>query len=153
MSIGPPSAVARLEAGDSFSLSQYYGDRAVKSVTVDGWRAAVRVTVDVLSRIRSSDGQWNDYADEDIDDADLVFTGVREVVWTPAGPIPNDLLNHMVAGRRSRNRRDLGDGQEMDRRPRPFDVTSGASPTGHAVKESAPRADHRAQLIARRLGR
>ena len=83
-----------------FLRTLYYGDRAVKSVTVDGWRAAVRVTVDVLSRIRSSDGRWNHYADEDIDDADLVFTGVREVVWTPAGPIPNDLLNHIVAVRR-----------------------------------------------------
>jgi hypothetical protein len=84
---------------DAFLRTLYYGDRAVTAIRLDGWRDVVRVTVDTLSRIRSDDGFWHFYTDEDIADAELVFTGVTEFSLVPPGPIPNDLLNSITATR------------------------------------------------------
>jgi uncharacterized protein DUF6258 len=73
----------------------YLGDRSCKAILIDGWAKSVAVQVDVISRIRSSSGNWEFYADEDIPDGRLVFTGVRSIRWAPVGPVPNDLINEV----------------------------------------------------------
>lgn len=71
----------------------YLGDRACKGITIDGWNARVSIHVDVVSRIRSKNGRWDHYTDEDIVDGRLVFTRVRALRMDPSGPIPNDFIN------------------------------------------------------------
>jgi hypothetical protein len=73
----------------------YLGDRSCKAILVDGWAKRVAVQIDVISRIRSSSGNWDYYQAEDIVDGSLVFTGVRSVRWDPVGPLPNDLINEV----------------------------------------------------------
>jgi hypothetical protein len=73
----------------------YLGDRACKGIVIDSWNKQVAVHVDVVSRIRSATGTWDYYADEDIKDGRLVFTGVSMLRFDPAGPIPNDLIDEI----------------------------------------------------------
>lgn len=73
----------------------YLGDRSCKGLLIEGWKGRVCLHVDVISRIRSPSGTWDYYAEEDITDGRLVFTGVRSVGLEPSGPLPNDLINEI----------------------------------------------------------
>ena len=70
----------------------YLGDRAVKALHIDGWERTVKIQIDVISRIRSKDGHWNFYTDEDIEDGFLVLTGVTFFTLAPPGAIPSDFV-------------------------------------------------------------
>lgn len=72
--------------------SLYFGDRACKSIFIDGWRNRVIVQVDCLSFLRPGTKTWDFYADQDIVDALLVFDGVMSFSCTPSGPVPNDYI-------------------------------------------------------------
>ena len=76
-----------------FLRTLYLGDRACKSITIDGWTATVRVQIDCVSRVRDPSGLWNFYTDEDIQDASLVFGDVHMIALEGGGYIPNDLIN------------------------------------------------------------
>ena len=71
----------------------YLGDRACKSIFIDGWNEKVELQVDTISRIRSESGNWEFYADEDIGDGRIVFSSAKSIKFSPCGPIPNDLIN------------------------------------------------------------
>ena len=90
-----------------FLSSVYLGDRACKSIHIDGWKSEVHVEVDRISRIRSSSGHWDFYSDEDIVDGRLVFTGVRSIRFDPSGAIPNDLI-HEIGVRSAASPSDVG---------------------------------------------
>jgi hypothetical protein len=75
-----------------FVKTLYLGDRACKSILIDGWCRRVCVQVDEISRIRHGDGEWHFYTEEDIKDGLIVFSGVKTVSFTPPGPIPNDYI-------------------------------------------------------------
>ena len=77
---------------DRFLATVYLGDRACKAVMIDGWNQRVSVTIDEISRIRSSSGQWEFYNDENVIDGALVFSGVQSVSLTPPGPLPSDQI-------------------------------------------------------------
>lgn len=77
---------------DDFIRTLYLGDRACKRVEIDGWKKEVRVLVDCISRIRRPDGIWDYYTDEDLPDGQIVFEGVRSIVFDPPGPLPNDYI-------------------------------------------------------------
>lgn len=70
----------------------YLGDRSVKRVCIDSWSNSVRIQIDEISRIRSPDGIWNFYSDENIKDAEIVLTDVESVRLEPSGPLPNDSI-------------------------------------------------------------
>ena len=70
----------------------YLGDRACKSITIDGWNHRVAIKVDEISRIRSVSGKWDFNNNENIVDGLLVFSDVRSIQFDPAGPIPNDYI-------------------------------------------------------------
>ena len=78
-----------------FLKTIYLGDRACKSITIDGWGKQVLVQVDEISRIRSTSGLWDYYNDENIVDGLIVFSEVRSIVFDPPGPIPNDYINDL----------------------------------------------------------
>jgi hypothetical protein len=80
-----------------FLKTIYLGDRACKSITIDGWNRKVVIEVDEISRIRSASGQWDFYNEENIVDGRLVISGVRAVHFDPAGPIPNDYISGLEA--------------------------------------------------------
>jgi hypothetical protein len=80
-----------------FLKTIYLGDRARKSITIDGWNKRVLIEVDEISRIRSESGNWDFYNEENIVDGRLVFSEVRSVLFDPAGPIPNDYISNLEA--------------------------------------------------------
>ena len=75
-----------------FLRTIYLGDRACKSITIDGWNHRVAIKVDEISRIRREPGNWDFNNDENIVDGLLVFSDVRSILFDPAGPIPNDYI-------------------------------------------------------------
>lgn len=78
---------------DQFLATVYLGDRACKSVTVDGWRERVTLVIDEISRVRSESGNWEFYNDENIKDGLLVFSGVESFSLTPPGPLPSSYVD------------------------------------------------------------
>jgi hypothetical protein len=80
-----------------FLKTIYLGDRACKSITIDGWNNRVLIEVDEISRIRSESGNWDFYNEENIVDGRLVFSEVRSVLFDPAGPVPNDYISSLEA--------------------------------------------------------
>lgn len=75
----------------------YLGDRACRSICVNGWNKQVVIQVDTISRIRDATGAWNYYTSEDIPGGQLVFGDVEAVRFDPGGPLPNDLVNALTA--------------------------------------------------------
>ena len=73
----------------------YLGDRACKAIHIEGFAQQVSVQVDEISRIRSSSGLWEYYNEENIIDGFLVFTGVKEISFSPSGPVPNDYISEI----------------------------------------------------------
>jgi hypothetical protein len=71
----------------------YLGDRACRSIVLDGWNEVVRIHADCISRIRSPSGRWEYYTDEDITDGHLVFSSVVSCELRDAGHLPNGLIN------------------------------------------------------------
>ncbi len=68
----------------------YLGDRWLKSIIVELVNSKVKLQVNLISRIRSEDGFWNYYNDENIEDGFIVFTDVESLEMSPQGVIPND---------------------------------------------------------------
>jgi hypothetical protein len=77
----------------NFLRTIYLGDRALKTLLIDGWNSRVVFQVDQISRIRSASGNWEFYAAEDIRDGLIVLTGAESIRLDPPGFIPNDLIN------------------------------------------------------------
>lgn len=76
-----------------FVKTIYLGDRACKGIFIHAWERRIEVWVDGISRVRGE--SWNFYADEDIPDGRIVFSGVRSLRFDPAGPIPNDYIDSL----------------------------------------------------------
>src|SRR5437762_5465194 len=76
-----------------FIRTLYLGDRGCKSITIDGYGAAVKVQATCISRVRSSSGNWDYYKDEDIVDGFIVFADVVECELQNGGHVPNDSIN------------------------------------------------------------
>ena len=77
-----------------FIRTIYLGDRACKSIIVDGWAEEVRVQIDCISRVRAE--TWNFYTAEDLPDGFIVFEGVKKIKWDPNGQIPNDAITEFT---------------------------------------------------------
>ena len=73
----------------------YLGDRACKSILIDGWNSRVYIHVDAISRIRSPSGNWEFYTDEDILEGRIVFTDVDSIAIDPSGCLPNDSIESL----------------------------------------------------------
>ncbi|WP_156162589.1 MULTISPECIES: DUF6258 family protein [Burkholderia] len=76
-----------------FFKTVYLGDRACKAISINTWDSVVRVQVDLISRIRSASGNWDFYADEDVENGFIVFKNVKYFSMAPEGLLPNDLIN------------------------------------------------------------
>jgi len=84
---------------EQFIKTVYLGDRACKALLIDSWHKRVAVQIDTISRLRAGTHAWDFYADEDVRDGWLVFTGVCAVQLVPSGPLPNDLINELTVKR------------------------------------------------------
>jgi uncharacterized protein DUF6258 len=73
--------------------SIYLGDRACKSIKLDGWNKRVSLEVDNISRVRDPSGNWNFYVSEDIKNGRIVFDGVTSCSISPQGLLPNDWID------------------------------------------------------------
>jgi hypothetical protein len=78
---------------EEFVHTVYLGDRACKSILIDGWERRFILHIDEISRIR--DSTWNFYTAEDIPDGRIVLSGMRSARFDPPGFVPNDLINEM----------------------------------------------------------
>lgn len=77
---------------EEFLKTIYVGDRFVKSIVIDSQQREMKVQINLISRIRSNDGMWNFYNDENIKDGLIVFTDLESFSFNPPGIIPNDEL-------------------------------------------------------------
>jgi len=66
---------------EKFLQSIYLGDRYCKKAEYDKDKRIYTIQMNGISRIRSDDGQWNYYIDEDIMDGEIVFEGVESVKY------------------------------------------------------------------------
>ena len=72
----------------NFTETIYLGDRACKSILLDGWNELVKIQVNEISRIRGEN--WNYNNKENIVDGSIVIEKVTSVIFKPTGYIPND---------------------------------------------------------------
>lgn len=78
-----------------FFKTIYVGDRYVKGFIINSSKKIVKIQVNLISRVRSEDGLWNFYNDENIFDGLIVFSDVEAISFDPPGFIPNDGINHL----------------------------------------------------------
>ena len=71
----------------------YLGDRGITGINIDSEHMSVKIQVDVISRIRSADGNWNFYTDEDIPNGKIVFNGCKRFILDSQGIIPSDFID------------------------------------------------------------
>lgn len=71
----------------------YLGDRCITGINIDSEHMSVKIQVDVISRIRSADGNWNFYTDEDIPNGKIVFNGCKRFILDSQGIIPSDFID------------------------------------------------------------
>lgn len=62
-----------------FFSTIYLGDRYCVETKYDKKDNFFTIQMNGISRIRSTDGQWNFYTDEDIMDGLIVFSGVKKI--------------------------------------------------------------------------
>lgn len=89
---------------DRFLRTVYVGDRACKALRIESWNNEVVIEVTCISRVRSTSGDWEYYSEWDIPNGRIVFTGVESISFQPAGPLPNDFINYIVAKPASNSR-------------------------------------------------
>lgn len=53
----------------------------------------MKFQIDFISRVRSQDGKWNFYIEEDIENGYIVFIGVDFFSMEPKGVIPNSEMH------------------------------------------------------------
>lgn len=73
----------------SFVNTIYLGDRFCKKIVIDGYEEKVKIQVNMISRIRSSSGNWEFYNDENIEDGYIVFSDVESINFEPQGRLPD----------------------------------------------------------------
>lgn len=78
----------------------YLGDRAGKSIRIDGWNSTVALELNCISRVRGP--SWNFYTAEDIEGGFLVFKGVDSIAFDPPGLVPDDYFGNFRAEPSSR---------------------------------------------------
>lgn len=75
---------------EQFMKTVYLGDRYIKEIIIDAEKSELKIKANMISRIRSEDGNWNYYNEENIEDGYLVFSGLKTFSFEPQGIIPND---------------------------------------------------------------
>jgi hypothetical protein len=75
-----------------FANTIYLGDRGCEEIIIDTIKSLVRIKIDLISRIRSPDGQWNYYQDENIENGYIVFCGINSFKINSNGLLPNDFI-------------------------------------------------------------
>lgn len=77
-----------------FLNSIYLGDRGCKKIIINPWESELEIVIDLISRVRSEDGEWNFYTDEDIEDGSIVFGDVNLIKYNSKfGGLPNSYIN------------------------------------------------------------
>lgn len=76
----------------SFLNSIYLGDRSITGFEVDTRSMLIKIQIDLISRIRSKDGNWDFYSDEDIPNGKIVFRGCSKFYLDSQGILPNDFV-------------------------------------------------------------
>ena len=72
----------------------YLGDRSIESLTLDGNKRALIFEVDLISRVRSPDGQWKYYDKEDIPNGKIVLDSVWQFSFHPQASFLNDYISN-----------------------------------------------------------
>jgi len=79
---------------NKFVSSIYLGDRLLNGISLDLVHNELRLKIDLISRIRSNDGNWNFYNDEDIKNGEIVLMNVSSLRFSPDSILPNDQINY-----------------------------------------------------------
>ena len=78
---------------NKFMHTIYLGDRKLKKIIIDTREKEVKFQIDFISRVRSKDGRWNFYIEEDVANGYIVFMGVKFFSMEPKGVIPNSEIH------------------------------------------------------------
>ena len=79
-----------VDAAD-FIKTLYIQERIIEAIELDVTHSRVTLKIDRLSRIRSADGDWDFYTDEDIEHCSIVFAGCTVFELASAGRIPREI--------------------------------------------------------------
>lgn len=78
---------------EQFMKTIYLGDRFLKEIVIDSYNKEIKLKINVISRIRNSEGVWNYYNNENIQDGYIIFSDAQKFSLEPGGVIPNDEIN------------------------------------------------------------
>ena len=70
----------------------YLGDRACKEISIDFWNNVIRLKIDCIARTTPPVCQWGFNENNQIDDGNLVFSGVVSYEMNPQGIFANDYI-------------------------------------------------------------
>jgi hypothetical protein len=75
-----------------FMKTVYLGDRGIKGYMIDSWNQIARLHITEISRVRSSDGQWHFYNEENLIDGRIVFEHIASFTIDPPGAVLDDFI-------------------------------------------------------------
>ncbi len=81
---------------ESFLSTIYLGDRACKSILIDGWNGRVEVTVDIVQGFAIGVETGIFTQTKMSITGRLFFAGVEAIIIEPPGRFPNDVIESLV---------------------------------------------------------
>lgn len=84
---------------EDFLKSIYLGDRYCISEIYDKKNKLYQIHMNCISRIRSNDGEWHFYTDEDIENGIIMFEGIEEITRENKKELNDEIYEIEIIGK------------------------------------------------------